>query len=126
MPTECWRRGAVLSPFPKTDARTVMPSLTRLEIEQTILECIANLNQLREPKDQLTLGSEAAIFGGDSPLDSMGLVTLMMDIEDALVERGAEVSLSDAQAMSQRRSPYRDVPTLVDFIQERLEAGASG
>ncbi|QDV82894.1 hypothetical protein [Planctomycetes bacterium TBK1r] len=99
-----------------------MSLLSRAEIEQSILDCIRRLNQLRQSNDQLAVAPDAQIFGGDSPLDSLGLVTLMMDIEDLLAERGAEISLSDAQAMSQRRSPYRDVPTLVAFIEEKLVA----
>ncbi|QDV43247.1 hypothetical protein Enr13x_31020 [Stieleria neptunia] len=99
-----------------------MSVLTGTEIEQTVLDCMTRLNELREPQDRLAVAPDAPIFGGDSPLDSLGLVTLMMDIEDALAERGTEISLSDAQAMSQRRSPYRDVPTLVGFIEEKLVA----
>jgi len=89
------------------------------ETQQVILDCMNQLNQQREPEGQLDVAADARIFGDGSPLDSMGLVTLMMDIEDALADRGTHVSLSDAQAMSQRRSPYRDVPTLATFIRER-------
>jgi acyl carrier protein len=93
--------------------------------QQLILDCMKRLNEQRERHEQLDVAPDAKIFGDGSPLDSMGLVTLMMDIEDALADEGIEVSLSDERAMSRKRSPYRDVPALVAFIEEqRGEAGA--
>lgn len=93
------------------------------EIEAVVLGCVSRLNEQRDEGERLETHPDAAIFGDDSPLDSMGLVTLTMDIEDALAEKGIEVSLSDAHVMSQRRSPFRTVGTLVDFINERSASG---
>jgi acyl carrier protein len=90
------------------------------EIRQIILECINQFNQQREPDERLELAPEAHLFGDQSPLDSLGLVTLTMDIEDALTDHGVEVSLSDSRAMSRRQSPFRNVTALVDFIVEQM------
>jgi acyl carrier protein len=78
----------------------------------------ANLNR---PEDaQMVVSAEAPIFAPGSPLDSLGLVSLLMDIEDALAQLGVQLTLSDARAMSRKRSPFRDVPELVTFITELL------
>jgi acyl carrier protein len=63
------------------------------------------------------MASDATIFGHGSPLDSLGLVSLLIEIEDQLALRGCPISLSDERAMSQKRSPFRDVPSLVAYVQ---------
>jgi len=50
-------------------------------------------------------------------LDSLGLVRLIMDVEQRLqVERDITVTLVDERAMSQKHSPFRSVQTLVDYV----------
>jgi acyl carrier protein len=87
------------------------------EIQAVILDAIAIVNQSRVPDEQLEAAPDAPIFGDGSRLDSLGLVSLLIEIEDQLAARGWEVSLSDERAMSQRRSPFRNVPGLVAYIQ---------
>jgi acyl carrier protein len=73
-------------------------------------------NLARDTNAQLEVSAEAPIFGPDSALDSLGLVALLLDIEDGLRAIGCEVLLSDERAMSQKRSPFRSVPALVAYI----------
>ena len=94
--------------------------MTAPEIEEVILSALRNFNLARRPEMQLQVSADAALFGSDSALDSLGLVSLLIDIEDALNDRGLEMTLSDARAMSQTRSPFRTVPALVAYIQETL------
>jgi acyl carrier protein len=92
----------------------------RDEIEAIVLDCITRLNVLREGDSKLATAVDSPLFGDGSPLDSMGLVTLTMDVEDALADQGVEVSLSDSRAMSRKQSPFRTVATLVQFIEEQM------
>ena len=86
------------------------------EMRQIVFDAMVGANLAREPHLQLLLEPEAALFGAGSPLDSIGLVGLLVDIEDALRDRGLDVELSDARAMSQSRSPFRSVAALVDYM----------
>ena len=95
--------------------------MTRERIEQVILGALSNANLAREPATQLQVAPDAPVFAPGSPLDSLGLVALLVDIEDALRDEGIEVELSDARAMSQRHSPFRDVPALVQYVGELVE-----
>lgn len=64
---------------------------------------------------------ETHLLGGQSPLDSIGLVTLIADLEgDIQREFGKSVTLADEKAMSRTLSPFRKVGTLVDYIDEKL------
>jgi acyl carrier protein len=86
-----------------------------------VLHALRNFNQARLPEAKLLVSPDAPLFGSGG-LDSLGLVSLLIDIEEALEERGFEVNLSDAKAMSDTRSPFRNVPALVAHIRERIGA----
>ena len=92
------------------------------EIQEVVLRAIRNINMARKPEAQLEASPTARLFGAGSPLDSLGLVSLLIDIEEALQDRGQNVTLSDAKAMSQARSPFRSVDALVTYIQQSLHA----
>jgi acyl carrier protein len=96
--------------------------VTAIEVQDLVLRAIETANVARMPDAQLTVSPEAALFGPGSALDSLGLVSLLIDIEDALHDHGINVMLSDARAMSQKRSPFRSVAALVAFIQESAQS----
>jgi len=86
------------------------------QIQDVVLRAIQRINLTRRPKDRLEVSANAAIFGPGSRLDSLGLVALLIEVEEALQDAGYDVTLSDERAMSQRHSPFRDVPSLVAFM----------
>lgn len=94
--------------------------MQRSRIEELVLSAMRAVNAARTPDQQLAVAADARIFGGGSPLDSLGLVALLIDIEDALLADGVEVVLGDERAMSASRSPFRDVPSLVAFIDDKV------
>ena len=61
--------------------------------------------------------SELRLVGSLALLKSIQLVSLLVGIEQRLHERfGLDISLMDEQAMSQTRSPFRNVESLVQYI----------
>ena len=61
------------------------------------------------------------IFGQGAPLDSLGLVNFLADLEYRLGEQfGREFVLASERAMSRGRSPFRDVDALTEYILELL------
>ena len=54
-------------------------------------------------------------------LDSLALVTLVGTVEELIEEKtGKSISLLSADAFSQRRSPFRTVGSLAEYVQELL------
>ena len=51
----------------------------------------------------------------------MGLVALLIDIEDMLQDQDIHISLSDERAMSAANSPFKNVSTLVAHIDTLLK-----
>ena len=86
----------------------------------TVLEAVEQANRSRVPEQQLQVSPEAALFGAPSPLDSLGLVALLIDIEEAFERQGHAIVLSDERALSQSRSPFRNISSLADYIQQLL------
>lgn len=67
------------------------------------------------------VGEKSRIFGGGAPLDSLGLVNFLADLEYRLGEEfGCEVVLASERAMSREHSPFRDVASLTDYVLELL------
>jgi acyl carrier protein len=61
------------------------------------------------------------LFGGDSPLDSMDLVALVVDLEEQLRELfGKDITLADERAMSQEVNPFSKVESLTRYIHQLL------
>lgn len=85
-------------------------------IREVVLKAMRNANEARDAASQLAIAADAPIFGPDSSLDSLGLVGLLLDIEEGLQEIGCEVVLSDERAVSQKRSPFRSVQSLVSYV----------
>ena len=59
------------------------------------------------------------LFGEAAALDSIGLVTLIADLEeDIRVATGKNVALADEKAMSRLTSPFRRVDLLAEYVVE--------
>jgi acyl carrier protein len=70
---------------------------------------------------------DTALFGPTGLLDSVGLVSLVLAVEQEVSERfGVAVALADEKALSQRHSPFRSVGTLVDYAVQEIEAKRAG
>ena len=101
------------------------PSLSREQIEEIIVAAIQTLNLSRRADDQLQETTEAALYSKESRLDSLGLVSLLIEVEEGLRDAGVELTLSDERAMSQKHSPFRSVHSLADYIDNSLRDRAS-
>jgi acyl carrier protein len=92
------------------------PPIADETILATVLQAMRSANLARDGSMQLVVSPDAPLFGPDSALDSLGLVGLLLDIEEALQALGCDVLLSDERAMSQKRSPFRTVQSIVAYI----------
>lgn len=99
--------------------------LTQEAIQAIILQALNNVNDERGPDEQLTVGLDTRLFGTDAVLDSLSLVSVIVDVEGAVSEQaGREISLTDDRAMSQEVSPFTDVNALTAYIQQLLSEPA--
>lgn len=65
------------------------------------------------------LGESTYLIGPRSIVDSLSLVSLIVDVEQRLrEERGVSLSIADERAMSQEKSPFRSVGTLAGYVEQ--------
>ena len=65
---------------------------------------------------------DTRLIGREAVLDSMGLVNLIVEVEQYLEEEhDITLVLANDRAMSQQRSPFRSVQTLTDYIFREIE-----
>ena len=92
------------------------------DISSIIIETIRDLI----PKQGLELpdglSNDTYLFGEGGILDSMGLVSLVIAVEEAIFDNlGKQVTLADEKAMSQTNSPYRTVASLAEYARSQIQ-----
>jgi len=87
------------------------------KIQEIVFDAIAMTNNMREEDRQIPRSETTELFGTNGHLDSMGLVAFLIDIEELLLDEDLQVTLSDERAMSQSKSPFRTVDTLISYIE---------
>lgn len=91
--------------------------LNKDAVQDIVLSALKNLNDERGPDEQLDVGPGTCLFGADAVLDSLSLVSVIVDVEAAVSDAsGRDISLTDDRAMSQPVSPFSDVDALTAYI----------
>lgn len=73
------------------------------------------------------LSPDTRLYGAGSDIDSLGLVGLLVELEERVSDRyGAPISLTDEHAMSQEHSPFRTVGSLAEYLADLIAAGRRG
>lgn len=87
------------------------------DVMKVVLESVAELNLQLDASQQLELTPDTQLFGRGSRLDSLGLVNLIVLVEEKAADTfGKSVTIADERAMSQKSSPFRTVRTLSDYL----------
>lgn len=69
----------------------------------------------------IELSPELVIFGEGSEFDSLTLVRFIIGIQEQILDlTDKTVVLATPQAMSRSKSPFRNVTTLAEYIEELL------
>ena len=88
------------------------------KIEEIVFSIIKNNT---EDLNIGTINYETLLLSEGSAIDSMTIVSIVVDLESELSEVfQREISLSDDKAMSRKISPYENVKNLIEYIIELL------
>jgi D-alanine--poly(phosphoribitol) ligase subunit 2 len=92
------------------------------QVLNSIYNAIDEVNSQIDDNMQLTKSPDTVLFGRASKLDSLGLVTLVVAIEQRIQEDfGVALTIADEKAFSQKNSPFKTVGTLADYITSLLK-----
>lgn len=87
-----------------------------------IYRALRSLNEELGEDKRVALAPDTRLFGPDASLDSLSLVSVIVDVEAGVADAfGKAVSLTDDRAMSQPVSPFSDVSTLAAYIGKVLQ-----
>ena len=83
-----------------------------------IFDTIDKFNNEYSDEIQLEKSSHTALLGQGSKLDSLGLINLIVAVEQNVEDKfDITITLADERAMSQEISPFRTVGSLADYIE---------
>jgi acyl carrier protein len=93
------------------------------ELEDIVTQCARQVKALVDP--DWSGDAIERLFGEHGAFDSLGLVQVILEVEDRIESRfGVRLTLASEQAMSRRSSPFRSVASLAEFALELLSAEA--
>lgn len=99
--------------------------LNRTQVAALVFRRLALIGQELAKPELVQADEQTRLFGQASQLDSIGLVTLIADLEQDLCEAtGQSVQLVNEKALSRLTSPFRRVGLLIDYITELLNKPA--
>ena len=81
------------------------------------------IDALKETESEVFSNADldTEIFGGKGTLDSLGLVTFLINLEQKIEDEfGKNITIADEKAMSAKNSPFRTVTTLELFLINKL------
>jgi acyl carrier protein len=94
-------------------------------VQAIVLTALETINEERDADDKLVVTPNTRLFGADAELDSLALVSVIVDVEEAVSSAsGRTVALTDDRAMSREVSPFTDVQALTAYVVELLSEPA--
>lgn len=90
--------------------------MIRHTVETIVLRALKELGESTENEGLMNPNPTTRLFGKRGLLDSLGMINLILELEEALFEEyEVNIVIADEKALSQKRSPFKDVNSLVDY-----------
>lgn len=92
-------------------------AISKDDILDLVYRVIDTTNRHLPPGKAIVKSPDAILFGESGNLDSLGLVNLIVNLEDEVqTSLGVPILLADERAMSQKKSPFRTVASLTEYL----------
>jgi acyl carrier protein len=93
-----------------------MTTLTASDALDAIYQTIDEVNRQLPRASALAKSPGTVLTGEGGALDSLGLITLLVGIEEALQSKGFQLAVLDEDALAEAGGPYRTVGSLRDWL----------
>lgn len=94
--------------------------ISKNKVNEIIFKCVDETNV--EDGSNISKDPNTILMGSDSEIDSLGLVSLIVLVEDAVnKEFDSIITLADEKAMSQQVSPFKTLDTLSNYVISLLD-----
>ena len=92
------------------------------QLLETIYKSLDEINENLNDAQKLIKDKNTVLFGKDGQLDSLGLVNLLVIVEQNIEDEfDVSITIADERAMSQKHSPFRTIGTVADYINMLLK-----
>jgi acyl carrier protein len=95
-------------------------ALKRAEVLDVIQQCLVALNAERKEDEQIAIGEDTPLLGGESQLDSLAFVSLVSDLEERLHDATGQDIVLVGELDPDGGHPFRSVAALADRIIEMV------
>ena len=93
--------------------------MQKQELIEFMTELLQEVIEEQSENQDLKASSLVPLVGAEAVITSMGLVSLIADVESAVTDKyDVEINLVNEQALSRKQSPFRTIDTLADYILE--------
>lgn len=100
--------------------------IERKKVIQILEESLNKFCEDFELDNSLSEGESTKLFGSDGVLDSIGLVSFIVFVEEVLEDEfDISIVLADEKAMSRRTSPFSRISYLADYILELIDTNSN-
>ncbi|MDD5542157.1 MAG: acyl carrier protein [Acidobacteriia bacterium] len=95
----------------------------RDRIKTAVYSAVDELNrQLSTKGARIEKSMDAPLYGPSGKLESLDFVTLIMEVEEKVKAAfGVEVTIADENLLSREKSPFSNIRTLIDYLDETLK-----
>lgn len=109
-------------------------NLEKTKIEELVLQCVSgvveeqgNIARMHGAETESSaVRADTVLLGENGVLDSVGLVTAIVEIEQAIEgEFGCEINLADEDVMNREDSPFQTPRALCGYVVSLLSEHAS-
>jgi acyl carrier protein len=76
------------------------------------------LKVMKEVEMEIT--GSTRLIGGNNQIESIDLVNIILDVEEAFRNNNIQISLTSEKAMSVKNSPFATIASLVDFLDNQI------
>lgn len=95
--------------------------MNKEELYKIVIKQLEDLSETLPEDQKFLVSRETILFGRGSSIDSMSLVSVIVDLEGFFFDEiGLEISLTDDKAMTREISPFDNVSNLVDYLDELI------
>jgi acyl carrier protein len=95
--------------------------MNRNDVVSIIIATVEELKETSEKTLHEPVTESTVLFGREGMFDSLGLVSLIVDVEQRIEDQGISIILGDERAVSQKHSPFQTVQALADYILQLIE-----
>lgn len=101
--------------------------MIRDRVQSILIAALREIGESSEIEGLQDPTSETRLFGEEGLLGSLRMINLVLELEETLFEEyGVNLVIADEKALSQKRSPFRDVGSLVEYITGLIEEADVG